>query len=115
MPVLRIGQSIRLKPEYAEEYIKIHADVWPPVLKRISDSHIHDYSIFYDRESGILFATFKYTGDDFEGDMKKSADDPDTQRWWKVTDAMQESLNPGAKSSFDGGWWRVLEEVFHVE
>lgn len=114
MPVLRVGQSIRLKPEYAEEYIKIHAQVWPGVLKRISDSNIHDYSIFYDRKSNLLFASFKYTGDDFEGDMKKSAADPETQSWWEVTDKMQESLD-GGKSSVDGGWWRPLEEVFHVE
>lgn len=115
MPVLRVGQSIRLKPEHAEEYIKIHANVWPGVLKRISDSNIHDYSIFYDKQSNLLFASFKYTGNDFEGDMKKSAEDAETQRWWKVTDGMQESLNEGAKSSVDGGWWRVLEEVFYVE
>ena len=115
MPILRVGQSIRLRPEHAEEYIKIHANVWPGVLKRISDSHIHDYSIFYDKETGILFSTFKYTGNDYEGDMKKSATDPETQRWWEVTDRMQESQNFGAKSSVDGGWWRVLEEVFYAE
>lgn len=115
MPTLRIGQAIRLKPEHAEEYIKIHANVWPGVLKRISDCHIRDYSIFYDRQSGVLFATFKYTGDDWERDMEQMAADPETQKWWQVTDGMQESLNEGAKSSVDGGWWRVLEEVFHVE
>lgn len=115
MSPLRVGQIIKLKPEHADEYIKIHANVWPGVLKRIADSHIHDYSIFYDKRTSILFATFKYTGDDFEGDMKKSAEDEETQKWWKVTDFMQESFNEGAKSSVEGGWWTVLDEVFRVE
>ncbi|THV87908.1 rhamnose mutarotase [Aureobasidium pullulans] len=115
MPVQRIGQSIRLRREYVDEYIKIHSEVWPGVLKRIAGSNIHDYSIFYDKQSSILFATFKYTGTDFDADMKAMAEDEETQRWWKVTDKMQESLNEGATSSVDGGWWRALDEVFHVE
>jgi len=74
---------------------------------------MHDYSIFYDRRGGLLFASFKYTGPDFEGDMKKIAEDEETKRWWKVTDAMQESLNEGATGSEGGNWWRDMEEVFH--
>ncbi|KAG9523334.1 rhamnose mutarotase, partial [Aureobasidium melanogenum] len=115
MPVQRIGQSIRLRREYVDEYIKIHSEVWPGVLKRIAGSNIHDYTIFYDKQSSILFATFKYTGTNFDADMKAMAEDEETQRWWKVTDKMQESLNEGATSSVDGGWWRALDEVFHVE
>jgi len=45
--------------------------------------------------------------------MKKIAADEETKRWWKVTDAMQESLNEGATGSEGGNWWRDMEEVFH--
>lgn len=117
MTVTRYGQSIRLKPEHAAEYIKVHADVWPGVLERIAKCNIHEYSIFYDKQTGILFATFKYTGTDFDADMKQMAEDPETQRWWKVTDGMQESQNEGAMSSVNGGkhgWWRKLDEVFYA-
>lgn len=58
-------------------------------------------------------ASFKYTGTDYEGDMQKIAEDEETKRWWKVTDAMQESLNEGAVSSEKGGWWQELREVFY--
>jgi len=115
MPTLRIGQTIKLRPEREAEYLKIHRAVWPSVLSRIAASHIHDYSIFYDRTSHLLFATFKYTGDDFDADMAAMAADPETQRWWKETDRMQESLNEGSVGSKEGGWWRVLDEVFYVE
>lgn len=111
--IKRIGQYIRLKPEHASEYIKIHSEVWPGVLHRITASNIHDYSIYYDAKGGLLFASFKYTGTDFDGDMKKIAEDEETKRWWKVTDHMQESLNEGAVSSESGGWWREMEEVFY--
>ena len=79
MPVQRIGQSIRLRREYVDEYIKIHSEVWPGVLKRIAGSNIHDYSIFYDKQSSILFATFKYTGTDFDADMDPGNEDPGSQ------------------------------------
>lgn len=113
MPVKRLAQTIKLRPEYVEEYIQIHAAVWPSVLERIAKCNIQDYSIFYDEKSGILFASFKYTGEDYEADMQKMKEDPETLRWWEVTDKMQESLD-GGKSSQEGGWWRELKEVFYA-
>lgn len=54
----------------------------------------------------------KYTGSDYENDMKKVADDPDTQRWWKVTDGMQESFEVGAEGSGQAiPWWTVRTVV----
>lgn len=36
-------------------------------------------------------------------------------RWWLI-DSVQESPIPGAVNSSEGpGWWKVLNEVFHVE
>jgi hypothetical protein len=50
----------------------------------------------------------KYTGNDYEGDMQKVAEDPETQRWWAVTDGMQSSFNDGATGSGkDIPWWTV--------
>jgi len=55
-----------------------------------------------------LIATFKYTGDDFEKDMKAIKENEETQRWWKVTDEMQESFNEGATGSGkEIPWWTV--------
>lgn len=56
----------------------------------------------------LLIAHFKYTGTDFEADMKGIADDEETQRWWKLTDGMQESFEVGATGSGkDVPWWTV--------
>lgn len=112
----RIAQVVRLKRESITAYKECHAAVWPAVLKQIKDCNISDYSIYLDETSLTLFASMKYTGKDFEGDMEKMKANPEVQRWWNMTDSMQESFVEGSTGSMDPrGWWRELEEVFRCE
>ncbi|KAF8162772.1 rhamnose mutarotase [Crassisporium funariophilum] len=112
----RVCQLIKLKPTAVDEYIKIHAQVWPGVLAAIERAHMIDYSIHHFPPLQLLIATFKYTGDDFDADMKKVAEDPETQRWWKLTDGMQESFVEGAEGSGrDVPWWITVPEVFRFD
>ena len=104
----RYGSTIRVRPEMIEEYKRLHVAVWPDVLRRISACKSRNYSI-----SVIgypLFSYFEYTGNDFDADMKKMADDPVTQRWWAITKPCQERV-PEAQP---GEWWATMEEVFHT-
>lgn len=40
--------------------------------------------------------------------MKAIGDDEETQRWWSITDKMQESFNEGATGSGkEIPWWTV--------
>jgi L-rhamnose mutarotase len=73
-------------------------------------------SIFHDPGTGILFASFKYVGTDYAGDMVRMGQNPKVREWWRMTDGMQESLVPGATSSEAGepAWWRGVEEVFYA-
>lgn len=73
-------------------------------------------SIFYDDETGILFASFKYVGYDFAGDMDRMRANPKVRDWWRLTDGMQESLVEGATSSEAGepSWWKPVEEFFYL-
>ncbi len=105
----RHGSVIRVKPEKFEEYKAYHAKVWPEILARITQCHIHNYSIYH--KDGYLFSYFEYTGDDFAADMAKMAADPITQKWWKVVGPLQEPLPTRA----EGEWWAEMEEVFHAE
>ena len=78
------------------------------MLAALERHHIVDYSIHYYQPLRLLIANFKYVGTDYDADMAGIAADPETQRWWKVTDGMQESLVEGATGS--GGpvpWWQV--------
>ncbi|KAH8776964.1 hypothetical protein BGZ57DRAFT_358104 [Hyaloscypha finlandica] len=111
----RVAQIVKLKPECVEKYKECHAKVWPEVLKQIKDCNIEDYSIFHDPETHILFASFKYVGYNYAGDMERMRDNPKVQEWWRMTDSYQESFVPGAKSSAEGepAWWKGVEEVFY--
>ena len=112
----RIAQIVRLKKSSLQAYKDCHAAVWPAVLAQIKDCNISDYSIFLDEPSMTLFASFKYTGTDFEADMEKMSANPEVRRWWEMTDGMQETLVEGSTGSTDKkGWWRGLEEVFRCE
>lgn len=105
----RFGQRIDVRPDRIEDYERLNAQVWPEVVDRIRRSNIRNYSIF--REGTRLFAYFEYVGDDFAADMPAMAADPATQRWWALTDAMQDPLpdrEPGA-------WWTTIPEVFHAD
>lgn len=62
-----------------------------------------------------LFASMKYVGSDFDADMAKMASNPEVQKWWRMTDKMQESPIPDAKGSAEGPWWGQMEEVFRLE
>ncbi|KAH6845863.1 rhamnose mutarotase [Chaetomium sp. MPI-CAGE-AT-0009] len=114
-PARRLAQIVKLKPEFIDKYKEVHAAVWPEVLEQIKDCNIQDYSIFHDPETGILFANFKYVGNDYEGDMERMRQNPKVREWWRMTDGMQESLVPGAKDSESGepSWWKPVEEVFY--
>lgn len=104
----RFGQLIRVRPEHRDEYVRLHAEVWPGVLQRIRDCNIRNYSIYNHGE--LLFAYFEYAGDDFEADMAKMAADPETQRWWDVVGPMQDPLPERGP----GEWWLGMQEVFHT-
>lgn len=105
----RFGQVIRLIPEKADEYIKYHASVWPGVLKMIKECNISNYSIFF--KDNWLFAYFEYTGNDFEADMRKMAQDEVTIKWWDVVKPLMDPLETRQPCEF----WANMEEIFHLE
>lgn len=105
----RYGMVIDVKSEKIEEYKKLHAAVWPEVLKKIAECNIRNYSIYL--KDNTLFSYFEYIGDDFNADMAKMAADPTTQKWWDVCKPCQNPL----ESNEEGEWWANMEEVFHYD
>jgi L-rhamnose mutarotase len=107
----RMGMVIGLKPEHIDEYKRLHADVWPGVLKMISACNIKNYSIFLREPENLLFAYWEYHGTDFEADAARMAADPETQRWWDVCMPLQAPL----ETRDEGDWWATMEQVFFLE
>lgn len=111
--VQRYASITGLKPEKMAYYKKLHANAWPAVLKKIKNCNIRNYSIYLQKVGNnyYLFSYFEYVGPDFKADMKKMADDPATQRWWRETDPCQQPLpEAAAKKQI----WTTMEEVFHT-
>lgn len=114
IPKRSYGSIIGIKPEDIEEYKRLHADVWPGVLKQIKECNIRNYSIYLcelEKDKYYLFSYFEYTGNDFKADMAKMAADQITRKWWKHTDPLQVPV-PTRKQ---GEWWAKMEEVFHCD
>jgi len=112
--VQRYGMVIGLRPEKLQEYKRLHADVWPRVLKMIEECNIRNYSIYLaetEKNKYYLFSYFEYAGDDFKADMAKMAADPTTQKWWEHCEPCQIPL----PNRSEGEWWMNLEEVFHCD
>ena len=107
--IRRIAAVIRLRAEHEVEYRRLHADVWPSVLATLRRVGVRNYSIFL--RDGLLFSYLEYTGDDWTAAQAEIAADPETQRWWRLTDPMQEPLTTAA----EGEWWAPAEEVFHLD
>jgi L-rhamnose mutarotase len=105
----RIGQVIRLKPEGMTEYVRLHRQVWPDVVKMISECHVINYSIYL--KDNYLFAYFEYVGNNFESDMGKMARNKQTQQWWAVVKPLMEPL----QTATSGEFWATMDEIFHLE
>jgi L-rhamnose mutarotase len=110
----RYGMVIGLRADKIDEYKRLHADVWPGVLRMIGHCHIRNYSIYLrqlDDGRHYLFSYFEYTGADFAADMARMAADPTTQRWWSFCQPCQAPL----AGRVPGEWWVPMEEVFHCD
>lgn len=102
----RFFQRAWLKPEKAEEYVKLHSSVWPDVLKTIGECNLRNYSIA--KLGNLVVATFEYVGEDYDADMRKMAEDPVTQEWWKHT-------KPCFEGHESGVYYEDMEEIFRFD
>ena len=97
---------MKLLPGFAEEYKRRHDDIYPELLKLLKDAGIHDYSIFLDEETNILFAVQKVESDTGSQDLGKTEI---VQKWWKYMADIMET-NPDASPVTT-----PLKEVFHLD
>ena len=102
----RYGSVIKIKSGKIEEYKRIHANIWPEVVKIITECNITNYLIYHKDE--FLFSYYEYIGKDYKADMAKMAADSTIQKWWDICGPMQEPL----KTRKEGEWWADMEEVW---
>jgi L-rhamnose mutarotase len=104
--MIRKAFIMRLKPNRQEEYQRRHNPIWSELQAILKAHGVHNYSIFLDRETDMLFA---YVEIESEERWAAIAETEVCQRWWasmKDLMATNEDNSPVAIP---------LKEVFHLE
>jgi L-rhamnose mutarotase len=107
--VQRIASVIRLKEDKREEYLRLHADPWPEVMATLTRVGVRNYSIFL--HGDLLFSYLEFSGESWEDAQAEIARDPDTRRWWTLTDPCQTPV----EGALDSEWWSAMRPVFLLE
>ena len=102
----RFAFKMFLKPGFEEEYERRHAALWPELKKQIADAGVHNYSIYWDKDTNILFAY-----QEVEGDMgsQDQGGNPIVQKWWDYMAPLM-AVNPD-----NSPVTRDLKSVFHLD
>ncbi len=95
-----------LKPGCEAEYEKRHNAIWPELAQLLKESGVYDYSIFWDKETNILFAVQKSSG---EGGSQDLGTNPIVKRWWDYMADIMEVNPDNSPVSIP------LPEVFYME
>jgi L-rhamnose mutarotase len=109
MTVQRHALVVNVVPNLRDEYLRLHAAVWPQVEATLRTCHITNYTIFILEDT--LFAYYEYVGADHAADLARVGQDPVTRDWWTHTDPCQTPFGPDAR---EGERWRAMDEVWHL-
>ena len=102
----RSGFKMKLKPGMEAEYRKRHDEIWPELSRELAARGVRDYTIFLDRETGILFAVQKLT----DGNTTDELPGTDImKRWWSYMADLMDT-NPDSSPVVV-----PLVEVFHAD
>ena len=102
----RVAFKMYLKPGFNEEYKKRHSEIWPELKQLLSNTGVEDYSIFWDKETNILFAVQKNNG---EQSSQEIGTNTIVQKWWDYMADIMEVNDDNSPIS------TPLEELFHME
>jgi L-rhamnose mutarotase len=102
----RCAFTMRIKPGFEAEYRKRHAEIWPELSRLLHAAGIRDYSIFLDKNTGMLFAVQKLTDNNTNEDLPNH---PLMKKWWAYMADIMET-NPD-----NSPLTHPLEEVFHTD
>jgi len=95
-----------LKAGCEAEYEKRHSEIWPELKRLLSENGVYDYSIFWDKETNLLFACQKVHGEESSQDMGTH---PIVQKWWDYMADIMDTNPDNSPVSIP------LQEVFRMD
>ena len=96
----RFAFKMFLKPGCEEEYQKRHAAIWPELVEMIKEQGVGNYSIYWDKDTNILFAY---------QECSKEGNSQDTEKWWDMMADIMEVHPDNSPVSIP------LPELFHLD
>jgi L-rhamnose mutarotase len=103
--MIRKAFVMQVNPECHEEYERRHNPIWPELERELQSHGVHNYSIFLDAQTNLLFA---YAEIESEAKWKAIAQTAACKKWWAyMRDVMPSNPDNSPKS-------RELREVFHL-
>lgn len=94
-----------LKPGFEKEYAKRHQAIWPELKALLKESGVSDYSIFWDKETNVLYAYQLVEG----SSSQDLGSNPIVRKWWEyMADIMVTNPDHSPVSI-------PLGEVFHMD
>ena len=103
----RFAFKMQLKAGCEKEYQRRHAAIWPELMEIIRQQGVRNYSIFWDRDTNILFGYQECMGNSKSQDTNHV--DPVTQRWWDMMADIMETNPDHSPVTIP------LQEVFHLD
>lgn len=100
------GFNMKLYHGMEEEYRKRHNELWPEMIDMIHEYGGKNYSIFFDKETDILFG---YIELEDEALWDKSAETAICRKWWDFMADIMDTNADNSPVSTD------LDLVFHLD
>ena len=102
----RFAFKMFLKPGCEEEYERRHAQLWPEMRRMLEEKGIRNYSIFWDKETNILFGYQEVEGEASSQD----GDIPEINRkWWDFMADVTDTHPDNSPVTIE------LKELFHLD
>ena len=103
--MIRKAFKMKVYPDKIGEYINRHNPIWPELEKVLKEHGVHNYSIFLDSETHILFG---YAEIGSEKKWKAIADTAVCKKWWAYMAPLMETNADYSPVSID------LNNIFHI-
>lgn len=103
----RVAFRLKVKPGKLDEYVRLHAEVWPDLLADLKTAGYRNYSIFADGTE--LFGYFEC--DDVDASQAAMARSDVNHRWQAfMADYLETPVDPQGNESM-----HLLKQVFLME
>lgn len=104
--MIRKSFKMKIYEGMADEYEKRHNELWEEMKEMIHQHGGHNYSIFLDRETNVLYGYIELESEEL---WAKAADTPINRKWWDFMADIMETNPDNSPVSID------LHPVFHLD